>query len=222
VSAGTAGASALARADQLEERVVNSARRKWGDHAAVVAARIAEDDPSIRAWMKGGDGESRLAVFLDREVGDTAIALHDRVIPGTRGANIDHIYVSANGVWVVDAKSYKGKVEKRDVGPFWRDEIEFSVGGRNRTKLVDGLGLQVKAIRAALEPDPEYGRVDVRPVLCFVDSDWDVLARPFDVRGVTVLYPGALPKRLKRRGDLTRAAMQHIAKRLALSLPAAA
>ena len=98
VLAGTAGASALARADQLEERVVSSARRKWGDHAAVVAARIAEDDPSIRAWMKGGDGESRLAAFLGREVGDAVIALHDRVIPGTRNANIDHIFVSAKGV----------------------------------------------------------------------------------------------------------------------------
>jgi hypothetical protein len=55
-------------------------------------------------------------LFLEREVGDRVIALHDRVIAGTRGTNIDHLFIAPTGVWVVDAKAYAGKVEKRDAG----------------------------------------------------------------------------------------------------------
>jgi len=215
------GGSAVAMAEGLEARAIRQARKKWGDHAAVVASKVVHDDPSVRAWEKGGAGESRLAAFLEREVGDAVIALHDRIIPGTRAANIDHLFVAPSGVWVVDAKSYKGKIEKRDVGPFWRQEIEFFVGGRNRTKLVEGMALQLKAVRAALESDPAYSQLNVRPALCFVDSEWSLFARPFDVRGVTVLYPGALRERLKKNGDLVRETMERVANRLALSLPPA-
>src|SRR5205823_3792631 len=102
--------------------------------------------------------------FIEREVGERVIALHDRIIPGARGANIDHLFVAPNGVWVVDAKSYKGKVEKRDVGPFWREELELYVGGRNRTNVANGIGLQLKAVRAALEPDPATDGVNVHGV----------------------------------------------------------
>jgi hypothetical protein len=218
---GEAGASAAARADELEARAVRQVRRKWGDHAAAVALRVAQTDPSIRSWGKGADGESRLAAFVEREVGDNVIALHDRIIPGTRNANIDHLFVAPSGVWVVDAKSYKGRVERRDVGPFWREENEVWIGGRNRSKLADGLTLQLTAVRAALDPDPAAAGVPIRAALCFVDSDWALLARPFVVRGVTVLYPGALRDRLRKKGDLPREALQRVANRLALSLPSA-
>jgi len=85
----------------------------------------------------------------------------------------------------------------------------------------DGLAFQLKAVRAALEFDPAYDELVVHPVLCFVDTEWGVFARPFDVRGVTVLYPGALRDRLKKHGDLDRAEMGRVATRLALSLPPA-
>ena len=35
--------------------------------------------------------------------------LHDRRIPGSK-ANIDHIAITAAGIWVIDAKRYKGDV----------------------------------------------------------------------------------------------------------------
>lgn len=218
---GHPGGSATAKAGQLEERQVRDARKRWGDHAAAVAAEIAKDDPSARSWAKGGIGESRLAALIDREVGDAVIALHDRIIPGTRGANIDHLFVAQTGVWVVDAKAYKGKIEKRDVGPIWRADYQVYVGGRNRTKLVDGMTLQLKAVRAALQLDPVSAQVKLHPALCFLESDWSLFARPFDVRGVTVLYPGALRDRLKKRGNVPRETMERIATRLALSLPSA-
>ena len=216
---GEAGSSAVGMAAEFEERQTRRAREKWGDHAAAVAAKIAHDDRDVRAWAKGGDGESRLAAFIDREVGDAVIALYDRVIPGTRRANIDHLFVAPSGVWVVDAKAYSGKLEKRDAGPFWREDLQVYVDGRNRSKLVNGMALQLKAVRAALEADPAYAQIALHPALCFVESEWSLFARPFEVRGVTILYPGALRNRLKKDGNLSRETMERIANRLALSLP---
>ena len=172
------------------------------------------------SWGKGSGGESRLAAFIAREIGDAVIPLHDRLIPGTRG-NIDHIFVAPTGVWVVDAKAYKGKVEKREVGPIWRRDNEVFVGGRNRSALANGVEKQVAAGIAALRPDPSLKGIDVHGALCFVESEWALLDFPFRVGNVWVLYPGALRKRLKKAGPLTRDSMEHIAWRLDLSLPAA-
>src|SRR3954466_14623173 len=94
---------------------------------------MAEHD-NAASWGKGSKGESRLAAFVEREVGDAVIPLHDRLIPGTRG-NIDHMFVAPTGVWVVDAKAYKGKVVRREVGPIWRRDNEVVINGRNRTSL---------------------------------------------------------------------------------------
>ena len=120
---GEAGGSALAKAQELSDRRTQVARKKWGDQAAKVAAQMAKEDPSIRAWDKGGHGESRLGSFIEREVGNAVIALHDRVIPGLNGQNIDHLFVAPSGVWIVDAKTYKGKIERRDAGPIWRADF---------------------------------------------------------------------------------------------------
>jgi hypothetical protein len=153
-------------------------------------------------------------------VGDRVIALHDRLIPGTKG-NIDHIFVAPTGVWVVDAKAYKGRVVKRDVGPIWREQNEVFVGGRNRTTLAKGVEKQVEAVIAALRTDPAAKGTDVHAALCFTESEWGLLDFPFQVGNVWVLYPGALRKRLKKNGSLSREAMERIARRLDLSLPPA-
>jgi hypothetical protein len=218
---GVAGASAAAEAERRLEQRVTKARRRYGDHAAAVAGQVAADEPPIASWRKGSSGENRLAAFVEREVGERVIALHDRLIPGAR-RNIDHIFVAPSGVWVVDAKSYKGKVVKRDIGPLWRTEYRVYVGGRDRSQLATGVESQVEAVLAALRPDPEAKGTSVHAALCFVDSDWDLIDSPFQVGSAWVLYPGALRKRLKKDGPLSREMMQRIAKRLALSLPEAA
>jgi hypothetical protein len=211
-----AGTSAAAEGVRRKRRHVEAVRREHGDHAAAVAEALAST-----SWEKGSNGEFRLAEFIRREVGDHVIPLHDRLIPGTR-ANIDHLWIAPTGVWVVDSKSYKGKVVKRDVGSLWRTEHRVYVGGRDRTKLASAMQFQLDAVLAALRSDPAAEGTDVHAALCFVDSDWGLLDFPFQVGSVWVLYPGALRKRLKKGGALSRKTMEHLAKRLALSLPAAA
>jgi Nuclease-related domain len=216
---GVAGASAAAEGARRRDKRIEAARRKHGDHAAEVAKEMAERDNSA-TWGKGGKGESRLAAFVEREVGDAVIPLHDRLIPGARG-NIDHIFVASTGVWVVDAKALKGKVVQREVGPIWRRDNEVYVDGRNRTNFSKSVEKQVAAVIAALKPNPEFKGTDVHAAICFLDSEWSLLDFPFQVGFVWVMYPGALRKRLKKKGSLSREKMERIARRLDLSLPRA-
>jgi Nuclease-related domain len=143
------------------------------------------------------------------------------LIPGTR-SNIDHIWVAPTGVWVVDAKAYQGKLVRRGVGPLWRPDNEVYVRGRNQTKLAKGVMRQVEAVIAALGSDPDVKGTHIHGALCFTHAEWGAFDFPFQVGNVWVMYPGALPKRLKKSGPLTRELMEHIARRLDLSLPPAA
>jgi hypothetical protein len=219
-AAGTAGASAAAEGDRRKQQRVTAVRRRYGDHAAAVAEEMAARDTAAR-WGKGSDGESRLAAFIARELGDTVIPLDDRLIPGTRG-NIDHIFVAPTGVWVVDTKAHTGKVERREIGPIWRRENHLYIGGRNRSGLAKGVEKQVAAVVVALKGDPALMGTEVHGALCLVESEWALLDFPFQIGSVWVLYPGALQKRLKKNGRLPRDAMERIAGRLHFSLPPAA
>jgi hypothetical protein len=192
-------------------------RRQYGDEAAAVAEQVVAREQAA-SWGKGSAGESRLATFVQREVGDAVIALHDRLIPGTK-RNIDHIFVAPTGVWVVDAKAYEGRVVRKDVGPFWREENKVFVGGRDRTKLAKGVESQVEAVVAALKLDPDCKGTVVYAALCFVESEWGLFDSAFQVGSVWVLYPGALRKRLKKNGPLSREAMERAGRAIARGLP---
>jgi hypothetical protein len=134
--ADAAGASTAAEGERRVARRVERVNARYGPDAAAVAEHMAERDIAA-SWGKGSKGESRLAAFVDRELGDAVIALHDRQVPGTRG-NIDHIFVAPSGVWVVDAKALKGAVARRNSGHALRPRNELYVGGRKRTALAEG------------------------------------------------------------------------------------
>lgn len=196
-------------------------RREYGDHAAVVAEALATQEEAA-TWGKGSRGESLLAGYIARELGDAVIPLHDRLIPGTRG-NIDHLFVAPRGIWVVDAKAYKGKVAQREVGPIWGRDKQLWIGGRNRTSLAAGVMRQVEAVVAARNSDESIRNAPVYAALCLVESEWGLLDGPFLINNGNVLVtrPGGLKKELRRKGELSREKMERIARRLELSLPAA-
>lgn len=58
-------------------------------------------------------GEERLGTRLNELADDSLRMLHDRRIPRSR-ANIDHLAVTRSGVFVIDAKKYKGRTEAQD------------------------------------------------------------------------------------------------------------
>lgn len=215
-----AGRSAAEEGERRVDRKVERVRDQYGDYAAEVAKTLATVQ-NEGSWGKGSKAESELARSIRAVLGDQVIPLHDRLIPGSH-ANIDHIWVTPTGVWVVDAKAYTGKVERREVGPMWRRDNEVFVKGRNRTKLANGVLKQVDAVLAALKPATEFRGIDVHAALCFVGSEWGLLDSPFQVGNVWIMYPRALRKRLQKAGPVSRETMTRIARRLELSLPPAA
>jgi hypothetical protein len=125
--------------------------------------------------------------------------LHDRRIPGSR-ANIDHLVVSQAGVFVIDTKHYKGRVEQRDLGGWLKSDLRLYVGSRDRTKLVEGMKPQVEAVRRALAKRDGWRDEPVTAALLFMsDDNWSLLnLRPLRFGDVYVLWGTA-------RGKLIRA-----------------
>ena len=216
-----AGASSRVRFQHLSEQRERKIKTRLGTRLGGLFLALSNEPQSIRAWRTGSEGEERLARILERELSESTVMLHDRRIPGSR-ANIDHVIVAANGVWVVDAKLYKGTVERRLVGPLWRREVTLFVGGRDRTALADGMRRQVAAVCAAISELPFAADIAVRAVVCFVSSDWRLFARPFEVEGVLVTRPRQLTKRIASTRGLMAPAADQIAEQISLHLPPAA
>ena len=102
VDPGTAGASARR---EFERRKAKREQRIRTQHPRIggFLLAISEERQSTTAWDTGAVGEERLGKGLDGLACDTIKLLHDRRIPRSK-ANIDHIAVTANGVYVIDAK----------------------------------------------------------------------------------------------------------------------
>ena len=196
---GVAGGSARRRYEQLHDRRERQIEQKWGRLAGVV--KFLSDDPqSTAAWAKGSKGEQILAECMNRALGDRAVLLHDRRVAGTR-RNIDHLAVAASGVWVIDTKYYKGIVELRDVGGWFKTDRRLYVNRRDRTKDVQGLEWQLDAVRAVLASIPIA--VPLHGALCFVDAEWRLFAKPFTLNGVRVSGPNSLSAAVAEAGPLS-------------------
>jgi len=160
--------------------------------------QITPESQATKAWKVGAQGERRVAEVLEEASGIEV--LHDRLVPGSR-ANIDHIAIGPSGVFVIDAKKYTGQVEARDVGGLFRTDERLYVNSRDRTKLVEGVLRQVDVVRAALGED--FADVEVRGVLCFVGCEWGWIMRTKRVKGVTALWPTALPDHVSVAGGMS-------------------
>ena len=198
VSPGTAGASARReheRRKAARETRVRTAHPKLGG----LILAFTDEPQSTRAWERGAIGEELMAERL-KDLPDSFRVLHDRRIPGTR-ANIDHVAVGPTGVWVIDAKRYKDKRPSLRVeGGILRARVEsLRIGGRDGTKLVDGVRSQVEKVTAALD-DTE---IPVTGVLCFLEADWPLVGGAFTVNQIAVLWPRLLVRRMSEGAALS-------------------
>lgn len=210
---GKAGASARREYERRKGRREAAIDARWGRFAGVVKF-LTEEPAGERSWAKGAAGEEKLGRVLGEKLGDTVIGLHDRRVPGTRG-NIDHLYVTPNGIWVVDAKNYRGLVEHRNDGSLLKPDIRLIVDGKDHTKLVTALDWQVDAVVAALVD----ATVPVRKALCFTDAEWNLMNPPFVLKDVFVTHIRGLRKKLEQVGQIDDRTMVELAQRLALKLP---
>lgn len=185
---GVAGASAQREYERRKGKREERIRTKHPKIGGLILA-LSDDPQTTTAWSSGAKGEAALGARLDRHTSEAIAVMHDRLIPGTK-ANMDHIVVTAGGVLVVDAKRYvDSRPELRVEGGIIRPRVEkLMVGGRDRTKLVDGVLGQVERVRAALGDES----IEVSGVLCFIDADWPLIGSFFSTRGLRVVSPRRL------------------------------
>ncbi len=204
-AAGTAGSSARREYERRKTKDQDRLRERWG-RLGTLAVALSDERTSTKSWDQGAVGEERLGARLDTVSSDSLAVLHDRRIPGSK-ANIDHIAVTPGGVWVIDAKRYKGRPELKIEGGFLHPRVEkLLVGRRDSTKLVDGVLRQVDVVRE------HAGAVPVNGVLCFIEADWPLVGGAFTTRGVHVLWPKRLAKVLvaQSAGDVDVARMTEL------------
>jgi nuclease-like protein len=207
VPTSVAGRSADAEFYRRQAKRDARLEAKWGRFAGV--AKFLSDDPqTTKAWAVGADGERRLARQMERQLGDQAVFLHDR----KHGrANIDHVVVASSGIWVIDAKSYDGRIEYRNVAGWFRPaDNRIYVAGRDQTKKAAQLGWQVDAVRKALAGL----EAPIHPVLCFVNNNWGRTQKHFSHEGVLVLWGAKLCELIAQPGDLGPDEVEAVARRL--------
>jgi hypothetical protein len=191
--AGTAGASARR---EYERRTTSREQRIRTAHPRLGGLILAlSDEPqSTQAWQRGAVGEEIMAERL-KDLPDTWRVLHDRRIPGSR-ANIDHIAIGPTGVWVIDAKRYKGKRPALHVeGGILRPRVEsLRIGGRDGSRLVAGVQGQLQKVASALDTTVPA----IIGVLCFVEADWPLIGGSFTVDGIHVVWPRLLITRMSQ------------------------
>lgn len=129
--------------------------------AAWEYARLERDG---RNWLKGAEGEVRVADLLHDLRKDDYIALHDLVVPGI--GNIDHVLIGPGGVLAIETKHW---AKGRSQGQVIYDGRTLTVGGV--VPECDPL----EQVRRGAQWISRYVQrstrisVDVRPVVLFLD-----------------------------------------------------
>jgi hypothetical protein len=97
---------------------------RWGLLLGGLAATAAgwglrfRPSPDAVAWRRGAAGERRTARLLGPLERHGWAVLHDLALPGSR-ANIDHLVVGPGGVFVIDSKHYRGRLQLDPTGRLW-------------------------------------------------------------------------------------------------------
>jgi Nuclease-related domain len=81
--------------------------------------------PDAIAWRRGAAGEQRTARRLARLERHGWAVLHDLAVPGSR-ANIDHLVIGPGGVFVIDSKQYRGRLQLDPSGRLWHGRYRLA------------------------------------------------------------------------------------------------
>jgi Nuclease-related domain len=74
--------------------------------------------PEASAWRRGAAGERSTARLLDRLERHGWVVLHDLAVPGSQ-ANLDHLVIGPGGVFAIDSKQCRGRLQLDAVGELW-------------------------------------------------------------------------------------------------------
>jgi hypothetical protein len=215
---GEAGASARREGERRRAKREKETLKRHPRLGKLILA-VSDEPQAVRSWAKGAVGEESLGAKLTKLANERLVVLHDRRIPGSR-ANIDHIAVAPGGLFVIDAKHYSGRVEKRNLGGWFNTDHRLYVGRRDCTKLALGSEDQAEVVRDAVAR-LGFADLPIRPVLCFVGAEWGMFPTAFKWGSVLVTFPKFLYELLKKEAEVETAAIQEAARHLAETLPRA-
>jgi hypothetical protein len=172
---GMAGASAEREFEHRKAVRKARVKRQLGDIFGELFLATAVEPQTTLAWKRGAIGERRLAETLATL--PEAMLLHDRRVPHTR-ANIDHIVVAPAGVFVVDAKLYRGVIQIRDVGGLFHSDQRLFVGRWDKSRIAEKMAWEASEVQRALNAARSHNVAAVVPVVCFVDANWGWPTKP--------------------------------------------
>jgi hypothetical protein len=139
--------------------------------------------PDAVAWRQGAVGERRTARLLAGLERQGWVVLHDLAVPGSR-ANIDHLVVGPGGVFVIDSKQYRGRLQLDPSGRLWHGRYPLA-------RTLEAVSFEAdRAARVLTDPD-----VVVVPVVAVHDAQvpWCKVV----TQGVPVVAARRLPSMLR-------------------------
>jgi hypothetical protein len=146
------------------------------------------------------------------------IVLNDRRIPGSR-SSINVIAISPAGVFVIDAKGYKGLVHTKRTGPIQSlGPVELHVGRRNCTQAVEGLARQAEIVRSAVSTAPWGAEVPIHAMLCLTRAEWG-FASPIEISDVWVGWPRLVEGRIQAPEVMDSPTVQEVSEMICEHLP---
>jgi Nuclease-related domain len=142
-----------------------------------------KSSPDAVAWRRGAAGERRTARLLAPLNRQGWAVLHDLAIPSS-AANIYHMVIGPGGVFVIDSKQYRGRLQLDAVGKLWHGRYPLASALR---------AVSWEADQAAqVLPDP---RVAVVPIVAVHGAQ--VPRGKMVTDGVPVLSARRLPSMLR-------------------------
>jgi Nuclease-related domain len=140
-------------------------------------------NPEAIAWRRGAAGERRTARLLGPLQGQGWVVLHDLAVPGSP-ANIDHLVIGPGGVFVIDSKQYRSRLQLDPSGRLWHGRYPLAPS-------LQAVSFEADQAARAL-PDPG---VAVMPVVAVHGAQvpWGKVV----IEGVPVVAARRLPSMLR-------------------------
>jgi hypothetical protein len=157
-----------------------------GALAAMAAGWALRFRPSTDAiaWRRGAAGERRTARLLEPLERHGWAVLHDLAVPGSR-ANLDHLIIGPGGVFAIDSKQYRGRLQLDAVGKLWHGCYPLAPALRAASWEADQA--------ARVLPDPGMAVVPIVAVHG-AQVPWDKVV----IDGMLVVSAGRLPGMLRQ------------------------
>jgi hypothetical protein len=121
--------------------------------------------PEAVAWRRGAAGERRTAQLLGPLERQGWAVLHDLAVPGSQ-ANIDHLVIGPGGVFVIDSKQYRGRLQLDPSGGLWHGRYSLapavraaSWGADQAAQVLPDPGVAVVPIVAVHGAQVPWGKV---------------------------------------------------------------